>query len=112
MRSSLTRMKSAASGKAVLTRGVVLCEEFIHKKQSAGSSFTKIKCYFRKSSLSKRGGLGEDFNHRNEECCFRKSGLNRVVLFKEFIHKNEVCCFKKSGLNKRGGLMQGVHSQK
>ena len=107
MRSSFTRMKSAASEKAVLTRGVVLCKEFIHKKQRARSSFTKIKCYFRKS----RGGLGEDFNHRNEECRFRKSGLNKVVLFKEFIHKNEVCCFKKSGLNKRGGLMQGVHSQ-
>ena len=104
-------MKSAASEKAVLPRGVVLCEEFIHKKQRARSSFTKIKCYFRKSSLNKRGGLGEDFNHRNEECSFRKSGLNKVVLFKEFIHKNEVCCFKKGCLNKRDALMQGVHSQ-
>ena len=72
-------MKSAASKKAVLTRWVVLCKEFIHK----------LKCAASGKAVLTRG----------------------VVLCKEFILKNEVCCFKKSGLNKRGGLMQGVHSQ-
>ena len=59
MRSSFTRMNSAASEKAVLTRQVVLCKEFIHKLKCAASG---------KAVLTRGVVLGEEFIHKSKEC--------------------------------------------